>query len=117
MGGFTMAFRGSSKVSYEWGPTEKTITLGIVTWLLSLADAFSTILLLEQGFYEANPFMRYLLDEHSTTIFVIVKQVMVGGGLLTLYYGAPRFRYFWNKVFFWGYTIVLVWHAICWTTV
>ena len=53
------------------------------TMLLSCADAFLTLQLLDRGMIEANPVMRAMLS-HSTALFAGTKMAMTGFGILTL---------------------------------
>lgn len=53
------------------------------TMLLSCADAFLTLLLLDQGMIEANPVMRALL-QHGTTLFTSAKLGMTAFGIFVL---------------------------------
>lgn len=66
------------------------------TMLLSCADAFLTLQLIDLGMYEANPFMNYVMGK-STALFVSTKLAMTAFGLLVLVYLAKslflnRFR-------------------------
>ena len=53
------------------------------TMLLSCADAFFTLRLLELGMIEANPVMQAVMDQ-GTTVFVSVKLAMTAGGIFVL---------------------------------
>lgn len=66
------------------------------TMLLSSADAFLTLQLIERGMYEANPFMQFVLAE-STLLFTSTKLALTGFGILVLVFLAKsqflnRFR-------------------------
>ncbi len=63
--------------------------LSVGTMLLSVADAFLTLLLLERGMIEANPIMRIAMGE-STTLFVGTKLTMTAFGILVLVYLAKQ---------------------------
>ncbi len=55
--------------------------------LLSCADAFMTLLLINGGMYEANPVMA-LAMEKGTGLFVASKMAMTGFGIMLLVYMA-----------------------------
>ena len=57
--------------------------LAVGVMLMSCLDAFMTLLLLERGMVEANPFMQAVMGQ-STTTFAISKMLMTGTGILTL---------------------------------
>lgn len=57
------------------------------TMLLSCADAFMTLLLINGGMYEANPVMA-LAMEKGTGLFVASKMAMTGFGIMLLVYMA-----------------------------
>jgi hypothetical protein len=57
--------------------------LSLTILLLSVADAFFTLTLLTLGAAEANPFLRFILEEHPK-LFAIVKMGFTGGGVLVL---------------------------------
>lgn len=59
--------------------------LGVGVMLLSATDAFFTLRLLERGGVELNPFMRILIDR-DTFLFVSIKLMLTGLGLLLLVY-------------------------------
>ena len=63
--------------------------LSVGTMLLSVADAFLTLLLLERGMIEANPVMRLAMGE-STTLFVGTKLAMTAFGIFVLVYLAKQ---------------------------
>lgn len=70
--------------------------LSVFTMLLSCADAFLTLQLLELGMIEANPFMQHLLDR-GTSVFVSTKLAMTAFGIFVLVFLAKahflnRFR-------------------------
>jgi len=70
--------------------------LSVGTMLLSVADAFLTLRLLDLGMVEANPVMRLAMDE-GTTLFVGTKLAMTAFGIFVLVYLAKlqflnRFR-------------------------
>jgi hypothetical protein len=70
--------------------------LAVGTMILSCADAFMTLQLLEHGMIEANPVMAAVLGK-STTVFAVSKMTMTGLGLLALVFLAKarflnRFR-------------------------
>lgn len=57
--------------------------LSVGTMLLSCADAFLTLQLIERGMIEANPLMAVIL-ERSTAAFAATKMGLTGFGILTL---------------------------------
>ncbi len=57
--------------------------LAIGTMLLSCADAFMTLQLLERGMIEANPIMAAMIG-HGTTAFAVSKMAMTGTSILVL---------------------------------
>ncbi|MDJ0940894.1 MAG: DUF5658 family protein [Woeseiaceae bacterium] len=70
--------------------------LAVGTMLLSSADAFLTLKLLDLGMFEANPFMAAMMEQ-STGLFTATKMAMTGFGVLTLVFLAKarfldRFR-------------------------
>ena len=70
--------------------------LAVGIMLLSCADAFLTLTLMQHGMIEANPFMDAMLSQ-GTTVFALSKIVMTGTGILILVFLAKsrfmnRFR-------------------------
>lgn len=70
--------------------------LAVGTMLLSVADAFLTLRLIELGMIEANPFMDAVM-QHSTMLFTSTKLAMTGFGIFVLVFLAKsqfmnRFR-------------------------
>jgi len=70
--------------------------LSVGVMLMSCLDAFMTLLLLERGMVEANPIMKAVMGQ-STTTFAVSKMLMTGTGILTLVFLAKarfmdRFR-------------------------
>jgi hypothetical protein len=70
--------------------------LAVGTMLLSCADAFLTLLLIERGMVEANPFMEALLSR-STSFFISTKLLMTAIGIFVFVFLAKahflnRFR-------------------------
>lgn len=66
------------------------------TMLLSCADAFLTLQLIDRGMFEVNPFMQLVLSQ-STVLFTSIKLALTGFGVLVLVYLAKtrflnRFR-------------------------
>ena len=66
------------------------------TMLLSCADAFLTLQLIDRGMFEVNPFMQLVLAK-STVLFTSIKLALTGFGILVLVYLAKtrflnRFR-------------------------
>ena len=70
--------------------------LAVGTMLLSCADAFLTLQLIERGMIEANPVMQAVMSQ-STALFTSTKLAMTGFGILVLVFLAKsrflnRFR-------------------------
>ena len=70
--------------------------LSVGTMLLSCADAFLTLELLNKGMIEANPLMQHALNE-GTTFFISVKLLLTALGIFVLVFVAKahflnRFR-------------------------
>lgn len=63
--------------------------LSVGTMLLSVADAFLTLQLLERGMIEANPVMRIAMGE-SVALFVGTKLAMTAFGIFVLVYLAKQ---------------------------
>jgi hypothetical protein len=59
------------------------LAVAMLTLLLCTADAFMTLVLLERGANEANPFMEPLVGG-SPVIFAMVKMGLTSGGIVTL---------------------------------
>lgn len=59
--------------------------LAIGTMLLSCADAFLTLILIENGMFEANPVMAAAMQQ-GTGLFVASKMALTGTGILSLVY-------------------------------
>lgn len=57
--------------------------LAVGIMIMSCADAFMTLQLLERGMVEANPVMAAILGQ-GTTAFAVSKMAMTGTGILTL---------------------------------
>ena len=65
--------------------------LAVSTMMLSVADAFFTLLLLDRGMIEANPVMASIMQQGTHT-FVAAKLAMTGCGILTLvFFAKARF--------------------------
>jgi hypothetical protein len=70
--------------------------LSVGTMLLSCADAFLTLQLLQRGMIEANPLMASMLGQ-GVGLFAAIKMTLTGSGILVLVYLAKsqflnRFR-------------------------
>ncbi len=65
------------------------------TMLLSCADAFMTLILIENGMYEANPVMAAAMMR-STGLFVASKMALTGTGILLLVFLAKT--HFLNRI-------------------
>ncbi|MEJ1961147.1 MAG: DUF5658 family protein [Gammaproteobacteria bacterium] len=59
------------------------LAVAILTLLLSSIDAFLTLMLLERGANEANPFMQPLVSG-SPLLFTMVKMGLTSGGIVLL---------------------------------
>ncbi len=69
--------------------------LSIGTMLLSCADAFLTLVLIENGMYEANPVMAIAMTQ-GTGLFVASKMALTGTGILLLVFLART--HFLNRI-------------------
>lgn len=65
--------------------------LAVGTMLLSCADAFLTLRLIDLGMYEVNPFMQYVMAK-STLLFTSTKLSMTAFGIFVLVFLA-KFRF------------------------
>ena len=91
--------------------------LAVGTMLLSAADAFLTLQLLERGMIEANPVMRAVMT-HSTWLFVTTKLAMTAFGIFVLVYLAKA--QFLNRIraglfltlFFTGYCCLVCYELV-----
>ena len=83
--------RGDSRFhSLDWHSAHLlVVAIGIL--LLSVTDAFLTMMLLQEGAYEANPVMAVLI-EHSAAAFAALKMGMTGAGVL-LMVSLARYRF------------------------
>ena len=66
--------------------------LAVGTMLLSCTDAFLTLVLLDLGMIEANPFIASVMG-YGTTMFAATKMALTGFGILTLVFLAKS-RFF-----------------------
>ncbi len=66
--------------------------LAVGTMLLSCTDAFLTLILLDLGMIEANPFIASVMG-YGTTLFAATKMSLTGFGILTLVFLAKS-RFF-----------------------
>ena len=86
-GGLTPRRRGGRRDDERDTPVDwhepHLLFLSITILLLSVADAFFTLTLLTLGAIEANPFLRFILDEHPQ-LFALVKMGFTSGGVLVL---------------------------------
>jgi len=91
--------------------------LAVGTMLLSCADAFLTLQLLERGMEEINPAMFFLLG-HGTAAFASVKLGMTAGGIFVLVFlnkvdFLNRFRTgLFLTAFFSGYAILVCYELV-----
>jgi hypothetical protein len=91
--------------------------LAVGTMLLSCTDAFLTLLLIDRGMIEANPFMASLLGQGTAT-FAATKMLMTGFGILTLVFMAKcrfldRFRTgLFLTMFFAGYACLVCYEIV-----
>jgi hypothetical protein len=74
---------------------DEAVFLATGTMLLSCADAFLTLQLIELGMIEANPFMQAAMD-HSTGLFASTKLAMTAFGILVLVFLAKS--HFMNRI-------------------
>ena len=90
--------------------------LAVGIMLLSCADAFLTLTLMQHGMIEANPFMDTMLSQ-GTAAFAVSKVVMTGTGILILVFLAKarfmnRFRTGLFLTFFFSFYCCLVCYEI-----
>lgn len=87
-----------------------TLVLSIV--LCSAIDAFWTLLHLERGFHEANPFMAQTLV-YGPTFFMVLKMTLTGVGVLILA-GHQRSPLAWQGLHAMGfvYALLLGYHLV-----
>ena len=90
--------------------------LAVGIMLLSCADAFLTLTLMQHGMIEANPFMDTMLSQGAAA-FAVSKVVMTGTGILILVYLAKsrfmnRFRTGLFLTFFFSFYCCLVCYEI-----
>jgi hypothetical protein len=85
-GGFTPRRRGGRRagetVLVDWHEPH-LLFLALVILLLSVADAFLTLILLSHGATEANPVMAFVLERHPE-LFAAVKMLFTGMGVLVM---------------------------------
>jgi hypothetical protein len=72
----------ASIASVDWHDA-RWLAVSLTILLFSCADAMLTLMLLERGAYEANPFMAPLV-EGSALAFAIVKVALTGAGVIVL---------------------------------
>jgi hypothetical protein len=86
-GGLTPRRRASRRDAESHGLVDwhapHLLFLSITILLLSVADAFLTLTLIKQGATEANPLVKFVLDEHPR-FFGGAKMVLTGVGVLVL---------------------------------
>jgi hypothetical protein len=91
--------------------------LAVGIMLLSCADAFLTLTLMQHGMIEANPFMNAMLDQ-GTSAFAVSKVVMTGTSILILVFLAKarfmnRFRTgLFLTIFFSGYCCLVCYEFV-----
>lgn len=91
--------------------------LAVGTMLLSCTDAFLTLILLEHGMIEANPFMASVM-EYGTAAFAATKIAMTAFGIFTLVFLAKsrfldRFRTgLFLTLFFLAYACLVCWEVV-----
>jgi len=91
--------------------------LAVGTMLLSCVDAFLTLILIDLGMIEANPFMASLLGK-STAVFAAVKMTLTGLSILMLVFLAEsrffnRFRTgLFLTTFFAGYACLVTFEIV-----
>ncbi len=72
----------ASIAAVDWHDA-RWLAVSLTILLLSCADAMLTLMLVERGAYEANPFMAPLV-EGSALAFAIVKVALTGAGVIVL---------------------------------
>jgi uncharacterized protein DUF5658 len=86
-GGMTPRRRGGRRLGDQDMPVDwhepHLLFLALTILLLSVADAFLTLTLMDLGATEANPFMAFVLAQHPK-LFAAVKMLFTGGGVLVL---------------------------------
>jgi hypothetical protein len=86
-GGLTPRRRGGRRAGEQHLPIDwhepYLLFLAVTILLLSVADAFLTLTLIMGGATEANPFLKFVLDEHPE-LFAAVKMTLTGVGVLVL---------------------------------
>lgn len=91
--------------------------LAVGTMLLSVADAFLTLILIDRGMIEANPVMARVM-EYGTAAFTSTKLALTAFGILTLVYLAKarfldRFRAgLFLTAFFSGYACLVCYEIV-----
>lgn len=91
--------------------------LSVGTMLLSVADAFLTLQLIERGMFEANPIMQLAMDK-GTDVFVGTKLALTAAGIFALVFLAKfhflnRFRTgLFLTVFFSGYASLVCYELV-----
>ncbi len=91
--------------------------LSVSTMLLSVADAFLTLQLVERGMVEANPVMQIAMDK-GTDVFVGTKLALTATGIFTLVFLAKfhflnRFRTgLFLTAFFSGYAALVCYELV-----
>jgi hypothetical protein len=91
--------------------------LAVGTMLLSCTDAFLTLILLDFGMIEANPFMASMLEK-GTAVFASTKLALTAFGIFTLVFLAKsrfldRFRTgLFLTLFFSAYACLVCWEIV-----
>ena len=92
--------------------------LAVLIMLLNIGDALFTLRHIENGASELNPIMGYALGL-GPVLFIVIKHLLVGIGLVTAVYKARQFR--WTKPALIGvsalYGAVVVYHTVLWIIV
>jgi hypothetical protein len=106
-GGFTPRRRGGRRAGDHERPVDwhdpYLLILAVLMLVLSVADAFMTVTLLNHGAEEANPLLAFMLSQHPY-LFSIVKMALTGSGVIVLVVVARTrlFKLFPGRVVFQG---------------
>ena len=112
-GGRRRGFRRQGEESNEYVDhvSSRALTISLIIVLSSVVDAAVTLLHLDKGAVEVNPFMRLLLSQ-SVLLFVVVKSAITGFGALIF---AAHQNFCVGKIGLYvvagGYAILLLYHA------
>ena len=86
-GGFVPRRRGGRRAGEHEQPVDfhepYLLVLAVLMLMLSVADAFFTVMLLTNGAEETNPLLAFVLNEHPR-LFAVVKMGLTGTGVVLL---------------------------------